>query len=276
MAGLWLAPSAVNRLRHVHPPARWALADQPPGPACAPMAAPVIVLVMGQSNAASHAARSPMAGVSGTTTLPQPVPIWREGRCVLAGDPLPGTTGEGTSLWTALTHTWPALWPRHQVVLAPLAVENTRLAAWVEPGRLRDELDHHLADVARSGWPVVAVLWQQGEADMVAGTPADQYLRELAALRDRLDGHGLRAPLVVAYSTHCRHGGTGALHRALLRLHATGAIDRVLPGPDTDRLSGAARDADGCHFSAAGRVQAASAWSQQLLALREHLLPPAR
>lgn len=276
MAGLWIAPSVVSRLRHVHPPAHWALAAQPTGPACPSMGAPVIVLVMGQSNAASHAERVPVAGASGSTPLPQPVPVWRDGRCVLAADPLPGTTGEGASLWTALADTWPALWPQHQVVLAPLAVENTRLAAWVGPGRLRDELDRHLADVARSGWPVGAVLWQQGEADMVAGTPANQYLRELAALRERLDAHGLHAALVVARSTHCRHDGTGALHRALLRLHATDAIDRVLPGPDTDRLTGAARDAGGCHFSAAGRLQAAQAWSQQLQALRERLPPPAR
>ena len=274
LAGLWLAPAAVNRLRHAHPPADWALAPADQGPGCGSLVAPTIVLVMGQSNAASHA--DPVTASGATAVAAQPVPVWREGRCVMAGDPLPGTTGAGTSLWTALVDTWPALWPRHQVVLAPLAVENTRLSAWVGPGRLRDELDRHLADVARTGWPVAAVLWQQGEADMVAGTSADQYLRDLAALRQRLDAHGLRAPLVVATSTYCRHLGTGALRRALARLHATGAIERVLPGPDTDRLSGTARDAGGCHFSAEGRVQAAQAWARQLLDLRERLPVVAR
>lgn len=256
LAGLALAPMGVQALRHRHPPPQWSLAAAD-GPPCAawPDGAPVVVLVMGQSNAASHAQVA--------LPRPAPVPVWREGRCSLATDPLPGTTGGGASVWTAMGPAWAGRWPGRPVVLAPLAVEGTRIAQWVEGGPLHGMLHAHLRDVARSGWPVAAVLWQQGEADTLAGTSARAYLDGLAALRAQLDGHGITAPLVVATSTYCRSFGTGAIRRALARLHASGAIERVQAGPDTDALPPDAR-VDGCHFSAQGRLQAAAAWARAL------------
>lgn len=256
LSGLALAPIGVQALRHPHPPPQWALAPAkgPPCPAW-PDGAPVMVLVMGQSNAASHAQVA--------LPRPGPVPVWREGSCRLAGDPLPGTTGTGASVWTAMAPAWSRRWPGRPVVLAPLAVEGTRMAQWVAPGPLHELLRAHLRDVAASGWPVAAVLWQQGEADMLDGTPAHAYGTGLAALRAQLDAHGITAPLFIATSTYCRGVGTGAIRRALARLHATGALERVQPGPDTDALPPEAR-ADGCHFSAQGRRQAAAAWAEAL------------
>jgi peptidoglycan/LPS O-acetylase OafA/YrhL len=214
-----------------------------------------MILALGQSNAASHAA-------AGDALPPSAGQMFWRGQCALLQDPLAGTTGKGTSVWTALVQAMPAS-AQQRAVIAPLAVGNTKLAQWVQPGALQNDLLAHLNAVRASGIPVRAVLWQQGEADMLAATEARHYLRDLKQLRATLDAHGITAPLYTATSTYCGTAGTGNVRRALARAQQTDAIERVLPGPDTDALTGAMRT-DDCHFSAAGRQRAAALWLEVL------------
>ncbi|MGL4575978.1 MAG: acyltransferase family protein [Burkholderiaceae bacterium] len=214
-----------------------------------------MIVVLGQSNAGSHAPAS-------NASPPQAGQVFWRGQCAHLQDPLPGTTGGGASVWAALVQAMPAD-AQSRTVIAPLAVGNTRIANWVLPGTLYYELLAHLNAVRASGIAVRAVLWQQGEADMWAGTEARYYLRDLKQLRAMLDAHGITAPLYTATSTYCKQFGTGNVRRALARVHAHGLIERVLPGPDTDALTGPLR-ADDCHFSEPGRQQAAALWLEVL------------
>jgi peptidoglycan/LPS O-acetylase OafA/YrhL len=217
-----------------------------------------MLVVLGQSNAGSHAQ-------TGTASTTQGVRSFFNGHCAMLQDPLPGTTGNGASIWTALANSL-SVTSRSSLLIAPLAVESTAIAQWVQPGPVHTALRTHLAQVAAANLPVHAVLWQQGETDMRNATEAAHYLRDVVALRTLLDAHGIRAPLLTATSTRCRTTGTGNVRRALARVHAQQPIKRVLPGPDTDALSGQDR-IDQCHLSDQGRSKAAVLW---LAALRQH------
>ena len=211
-----------------------------------------LVVVLGQSNAASH----------GEAPRGSPIEVFADGGCVASGDPLPNTTGSGASLWTAL----PAARGPSPVIVAPLAVENTRIGPWVTEGsELRGRLERLLRRARTSGIPVAAVLWQQGEADAIDSTPAALYRDHLLALRRLLTEHGISAPLIVAKSTRCRGREGAAIRRAIDAAAAADSSIRV--GPDTDRLDAGYRSANGCHFNAAGREAAAALWQAHLARL---------
>jgi lysophospholipase L1-like esterase len=211
-----------------------------------------VIVALGQSNAASHGERVDSA----------PVSLFIAGRCIVSTDPLPGTTGSGSAIWGSLGRNLADAMPGKNVLFAPLAVGGSRIADWTSPdGLLRSMLQAHLTDLLGSGLKVDAVLWQQGEADMLRGTAAGTYVEELRTLRRLLDGYGVDAPLFVAKSTFCRWEGTGAIRRALERNRDALAADRIFAGPDTDTLRKGFRS-DSCHFNGAGIERAAAMWAE--------------
>ena len=267
-----VAGGLIGRLAKSKPPepATVALNEWRSGDHAAPQAceklralgAPLIV-VLGQSNAASHGqpdAASP------------PTWIFHAGACGLRGDPLPGTTGRGASIWPWLAQRLEAQVPQGPpVVLAPIAVGGTRIGHWTSPGPLNALLQSSLAQVAASGLPVRAVVWQQGEADMLAGTSVEDYQAGLRTLGRMIAARGIDAPLYIARSTYCRQAGTGAIRRGVERyLDAQDSL-RVRAGPDTDLLLGENRY-DGCHFSAIGLKRAGALWAEYLAGVvqRQH------
>lgn len=215
----------------------------------------VVLLVLGQSNAASHGERVDPAST---------VTAFSAGHCVQATDPLPGTSGAGSSLWTAVVPLLETARPDWQIVVAPLAIGGTSVNEWTGVGPLRELLDEHLSTMKRAGITPQAILWQQGETDMGLGTEAQDYLQGLRELRRRLDHAGFTAPLFVARSTYCRGLGAGTIRRVIERHVDSGLEDRILPGPDTDSIGMSGRS-DDCHFSAEGRKRAAQLWVSALL-----------
>lgn len=223
-------------------------------------AAPRVLIVLGQSNAASHAAPLGPRAADGPA-----VTVFVDGRCRRATDPLPNTTGEGASLWTAVDAAWRVAGRDDPAVWAPLAVGATAIGRWIDPDDpVNLRLRAHLDAVARSGLRVDRVLWQQGESDARDGTDADDWIAGLRTLRAMLDARGIDAPLHVARSTWCRGEGTGALSRALDRHRDALVAARIVPGADTDALRGPAMRRDDCHFTDAGRMAAAARWIEVL------------
>ena len=225
---------------------------------CAPRAAqrPMVLLVLGQSNAANHG--TPLAPAAA-------IPVFFRGRCFAAQDPLPGGSGEGASLWPLVAANLGGQLHARPLLFAQLAVESTTIADWTRAGPLRDALRAEMAALARAGLAVDLVLWQQGEADAKAHTSTQAYQQGLAELRRSLDAGGVRAPVVAALSTWCP-GSNGSQVRAAIRQFANSGKAFIV-GPDTDALQGAMRSG-GCHFSAAGLSAAAAQWTATLGALK--------
>lgn len=216
---------------------------------------PVVLLVLGQSNAANH----------GVGSAPQPaIAIFFRGRCFSSHDPLPGGSGDGASLWPRVAANLGGRLHGRPLLFAQLAVESTTIADWTAAGPLRDTLGAELHALARSGLAVDAVLWQQGEADALAHTATQAYGKRLAELRRSLAALGVHAPFVAALSTYCP-GSDGSAVRAAIRRAALSG-DGLIVGPDTDQLQGAMRSG-GCHFSEKGLDTAADEWAATLRAL---------
>ena len=212
-----------------------------------------IIIILGQSNAASHAETSGQSAFS---------PVFYDGKCYLTREPLPGTTGSGGNIWSSLLPQLQMVIPNKTFVLAPLAVGNTRIQDWVKSGgELHSRLLEHLQLVKSSHLKVSAIIWQQGEADAIAGTAAADYKRDLMTLRQIINAAGLNAPVFIAKSTYCHGVSSPAIHRAI---EAAIIIDRsLMAGADTDTLGKEFRY-DDCHFSQLGAVQAAGLWSVRL------------
>lgn len=214
---------------------------------------PVVLLVLGQSNAANHGAAEARSAA--------PLHVVSGGRCYRRADPLPGATGQGASLWPRVAAALDGRLRGRPLVFSIVAVDSTTIADWNTSGPLRSLLEQQLQGLSRAGFKADLVLWQQGEADARAGTSSDAYRAGLSELHGQLRAFGVTAPMVLALSTYCPRSDGGAVRQAL-RDYAHSAAD-VLPGPDTDVLQGAMRSG-GCHFSAAGLDAAARLWADAL------------
>ncbi len=154
---------------------------------------------------------------------------------------------------------------------ANVAVGATSSTRWLPPG----ELYSRLVKVGQTLGQFRAVLWQQGESDVIEKTTTDQYAANLQTLRDTAaKTWGIDPPWLLAKSTH--HPTVYNDPDGEDRIRS--AIDELTkrpgfrPGPDTDTLQGENRgDASSRrHFSAIGQQHAAQMW---LAAIRREVLP---
>lgn len=221
---------------------------------------PLVLVAMGQSNAGNHGDRPSRGGPR------PPIPVLHQGRCVMAQEPLPGGTGSGASLWSALHQRLNGIWAGKPVVWLIIGVESTRLGDWTDArSPLRRVWEQEVDAAVATGWPIAGVLWQQGEADALGGTSTEDYLRGLRELRALTEARGLPGPWWLARSTWCPPGAQER-ERGAIRAAVQDLVDEPTngfrAGPDTDTLTGPMRN--GCHFSAEGVEAAAALWQQAL------------
>ncbi len=224
---------------------------------CASIAAqrPLVVLAIGQSNAANH-------GVLAQGAV-QSIVLVAERQCILAVDPLPGGTGRGASIWQRLPQYFSRLEPQRSLVLAVIGVDATSIEDWVgENSPLGARLTNQVKSMRALDLMPHLILWQQGEADARLGTTAAAYGAGLVKLAKILEQAGSNAPIVMARSTVCRSTAYAAVRYAI---EAKAASDpRFRLGPDTDTLLEASLRQHGCHFSALGLERAAELWANTI------------
>jgi len=196
--------------------------------------APKVLLVLGQSNAGNHGSERNEARIR----------VFYRGHCYDSTEPLPGMTGEGGSIWSRLA---PSLEMELHVpvILAPLAVESTTIAAWTDKGPVHEAFRRLLDDLVAARLTPDAILWQQGKSDVRLGTDAREYEQSFRKLVADLRARRLDAPVFVARSSHCRDQRNGYMHRLQTRLPHS--VAGVYVGADTDSLPETLR-VGGCHF----------------------------
>jgi len=224
---------------------------------CADIAAqrPLVLLALGQSNAGNLGERSAVDA--------PPVTLIAEGKCIMATDPLPGSTGTGGSIWRRLPQHLRALGLQRPVVLSVMGIDATSIADWTDVASpLRRRLVNHIQSMHALGLPPQAILWQQGEADARLGTTAQAYGDSMGKLALALSIKGVEAPIFVAFSTVCRSAPNAAIRHAIVE--KVSKIGRFRRGPDTDALAAPHDRWDGCHFSKNGLDSATQLWAAQL------------
>lgn len=177
----------------------------------------------------------------------------------VAHDPQPGRYPGGT-IWPPVGDLLASLL-RVPIGMVNVAVGATASRQWL-PG---EALYQHLETAGLALGRFRAVLWQQGESDVIEGVDAETYYRRLLTIRDTLATTWRFTPLwLPAKSTYHPSAYRNPDGEAIIRA----AIDRCwhtpcfLPGPDTDILADENRAdlAHMGHFSAAGQQRAALLW----------------
>jgi acyl-CoA thioesterase-1 len=187
--------------------------------------------------------------------------IWR-----VAHDPQPTPDGsDGGSIWPP---TGDLLVEALQVPVGFVNVAwgGTSSSQWL-PG---EKLHNGLIQGGRQARRFRAVLWQQGESDVIEGTSARQYIANLRTIqRTAARAWGFEPVWLLAKSTH----HPTVYHKPEEEQRIRGAIEQLSAtqgfgaGPDTDTLQGENRgDATSRrHFSPIGQRRAAKLWADVLL-----------
>lgn len=189
----------------------------------------------------------------------------------IANDPQPAPDGsDGGSIWPPLGDAL-ANELRVPIGFANVAVGGTSSMQWMPEGQLHPRL----IKAGQTLGSFRAVLWQQGESDVIAKTTIDQYVANVQTIRDTaIKGWGFDRPWLLAKSTHHPTVYNNPEGEGRIR----SAVDELLkrpgfrPGPDTDTLQGENRgDAKSRrHFSAIGQQRASQMW---LAAIRREVIP---
>lgn len=177
-----------------------------------------------------------------------------------------------------------SIWPPLGVALCeelhvPVAFVNvawggTSSQQWLPDGQLHQRLIKAGKTIGRFR----AVLWQQGESDVIAKTSTETYVANLRTIRESaVKAWGFEPPWLLAKSTlhptvYNDMAGEGRIRTAIDQLSS---MRGFRPGPDTDQLAGENRGGQKSmrHFSAVGQRNAAQMW---LAVLRRELSAPSR
>lgn len=186
---------------------------------------------------------------------------WKTGDWRVAHDPQPAPDGsDGGSIWPPLGDTLVPLL-ECPVGFVNVAWGGTASAQWL-PG---ESLHQRLVEVGGRLPGFRAVLWQQGESDVITGTTTEQYIANLKTIRATAAEKWGHAPTwLLAKSTlhptvYIDPAGEGRIRAALEQLAQQPGFAR---GPDTDILGGENRGPlkSRRHFSAIGQKRAAMLW----------------
>jgi Carbohydrate esterase, sialic acid-specific acetylesterase/Neutral/alkaline non-lysosomal ceramidase, N-terminal len=189
----------------------------------------------------------------------------------VANDPQPAPDGsDGGSIWPPLGD---ALAKDLNVPIgfANVAYGGTSFAQWMPGGNLHQGL----IDTGKKLNRFRAVLWQQGESDVIAKTTLEQYVANVQTIRDSAaEAWHFEPPWLLAKSTlhptvYNDPRGENRIRNAIDKLTRKPGF-RV--GPDTDSLAGENRGDEKSrrHFSGIGQRRAAEMWQA---AIRREVIP---
>jgi hypothetical protein len=180
--------------------------------------------------------------------------VWR-----VANDPQPNS-GDGGTIWPT---TGSLLLPLARVPIGfvNVAVGGTSTRQWL-PG---EKLYQQLAATGKTTQRFRAVLWQQGESDVIEHRATDYYVKNMVTIREALAKEwGFQPPWLLAKSTlhptvYNDAAGEGRIRAAIDQLWT---MPGFRPGPDTDILGGESRGGLGTrrHFSGIGQRRAGLMW----------------
>lgn len=231
-----------------------------------------VFLIAGQSYAGNHNdERQRIADAEGRVVAFD----GKQTRWVVAHDPQPGTTGDAGSIWPAtMNHLLP-------VARVPIGLVNTSVGAtstrqWL-PGQ---PFFKNMVSAGKHAGRFRAVLWQQGESDVIEGTNSKVYEERLRIIADDAAKEwGFRPPWLLAKSTfhptvYSKPAEEAGIRDAVEKLSRQPGFR---PGPDTDILGGIGvyRGGQGSqrHFSSEGQRMAGLLWFAAIWQELQHPSP---
>lgn len=196
------------------------------------------------------------------------------GQWQVADDPQPAGDGsDGGSIWPVFGDLMTSV-TDVPTGLVNVAVGATSTEQWKPEGPLHQRL-------VKAGLEVGdfrAVLWQQGESDVIEKTSTSDYVRKMIEIRTAADQIWKNnRPWLPAKSTlhptvYHEAYGEAQIRTAIDQLWSTPGFQR---GPDTDTLAGHNRGLPGSrrHFTGAGQRNAAALWFAEVMNLLNETRP---
>lgn len=184
---------------------------------------------------------------------------WKTKNWQLANDPQPHV-GDGGTIWPALGDLLvPTL--RVPVGFVNVAVGGTSSKQWLPDGDLHKQLVKAGSDVGFFR----AVLWQQGESDVIEKTTTEVYIKNMNKIREaaartwRFEPTWLLAKSTLHPTVYNEPQDEDRIRAAIQLLWKR---PHFAPGPDTDLLSGENRGGTKTrrHFTGLGQRRAALLW----------------
>lgn len=210
----------------------------------------VVLLTMGQSNAANHG--------EGLFVSDRPAYNYFDGVIYKAKDPLLGGSGVGGSIWLRLAGKITSIDHDQQVLIVPVAIGGTMLADWLPNGKHHPYLSKTLSQLKKDDIKVTYVIWQQGESDNSAKTSSLLYKKQFSTLVESIRRYGVDAPIYISQTSLCgRDAANDEIRSAQIQIPQM--TKGVEAGLDTDLLGYQYRY-DGCHFSTEGLELLAERW----------------
>ncbi|MEO0454861.1 MAG: sialate O-acetylesterase [Verrucomicrobiota bacterium] len=203
----------------------------------------VVVLGLGQSNAASHGSVRRRGGEN--------VYAFFKGDHYMPYDPWPGSTGKGGSVWSRLGRILATRSDMVKIVISSAAVGGSSIQDWVESGNLSQHLDSTLDDLLQNGHIPDWVIWHQGETDAYAGSmTSEEYERHLRSVIQAIREKGILSPILVCMATS--HADSPPNESIRLAQQSVWDLENsVYAGVDTDSFGDRYRR-DRVHFNDEG------------------------
>lgn len=184
---------------------------------------------------------------------------WKLKRWQPANDPQPNS-GDGGTIWPALGDLLVQTL-RVPVGFVNVAVGGTSTRQWMPGG----EIHNRLIIAGKDAGNFRAVLWQQGESDVLEKTDVATYINNMNRIREvsgrawQFEPTWLLAKSTLHPTVYNDPSGEGQIRQAI---HQLWKRPHFGPGPDTDLLSGENRgDAKSRrHFTGVGQRRAALMW----------------
>lgn len=220
---------------------------------CPDPAEALVFVTFGQSNAANHG--------SARLRAPSGVFDFYAGECYAGDDPQYLATSNGGSPWPVFAETLRAAGEARPILIASIAVGNTRIDQWVSGTDHGEKLNRITASLIEQGYEIDAFLFMQGESDQE--TPSAAYRDGLIDIADTVERASPGTPLLLSQTSVCgiergRFETLNAARRAVAERKA------VHIGPDTDSLGQPYRS-DGCHFNEPGLKALGALWGESVM-----------
>lgn len=239
----------VAKFTQLPPVGRWQPNRDYQRPLPCDLANSVVVLVLGQSNAAN-------AAFAYTRAQDEGARAFQDGVCYDLSDPVVGGDGSRGSQWPRFADLFKERFGR-SVTIISAAWGGSSVGNWSDNGYDRFGLSQ-VAAVKAAGGKIDAVFWEQGEQDY-ATDPA-VYKQKFGNVMQRLRAAGVTAPILVAQATLSNKQRNEPVRQAQSELARQPGF---FPGPDADSVSDRF---DPYHFSAGGLPEIARLWLQAVVA----------
>ncbi|KQU47472.1 hypothetical protein ASG67_14605 [Sphingomonas sp. Leaf339] len=207
-------------------------------------------LVIGQSHASN-------TGVERHRTTATAY-AFADGDCYPLMDPMPGTTGRNGSVWPAFAD---AL--GHPSIIANISISGSAIEQWTTPAQMA-KVRRTLNAMKATGYRDPIVIFMQGETNAALQNSAARYYDQLR----QLISVDPTATWIVTRESICGKSPTKWQPLDDARDRLAREYDRVVIGPDLDRIPMSRRQDDKCHLTSVAQT-----WLGQQLAatVRSHL-----